>query len=101
MTNINHNFEKNFDYDKEDLSIFQKATNENNINVNLIKRKIIIIKKKIMIIKKRNTEEQKEKYIFEDETTPTIDSKNDNDNITLNGNLIKESSIEIKKKLLQ
>jgi len=51
-----------------------------------------------MIIKKRNnnTEEQKEKYIFEDETTPTIDSKNDNDNITLNGNLIKESSIEIK-----
>lgn len=53
-----------------------------------------------MIIKKRNnnTEEQKEKYIFEDET---IDSKNDNDNITLNGNLIKESSIEIKKKLLQ
>ena len=56
-----------------------------------------------MIIKKRynNTEEQKEKYIFEDETTPTIDSKNDNDNITLNGNLIKENSIEIKKKLLQ
>ena len=54
-----------------------------------------------MIIKKRNTEEQKEKYIFEDETIPTIDSKNDNDNITLNGNLIKESSIEIKKKLLQ
>ncbi len=46
-----------------------------------------------MIIKKRNTEEQKEKYIFEDET---IDSKNNNDNITLNGNLIKESSIEIK-----
>ena len=33
-----------------------------------------------MIIKKRNTEEQKEKYIFEDETTPTIDSKNDNEN---------------------
>ena len=98
LTNINHNFEKNFDYDKEDLSIFQKETDENNINVNLIKRKIIIIKKKIMIIKKRNnnTEEQKEKYIFEDETTPTIDSKNDNDNITLNGNLIKESSIEIK-----
>ena len=30
MTNINHNFEKNFDYDKEDLSIFQKETNENN-----------------------------------------------------------------------
>ena len=53
-----------------------------------------------MIIKKRNnnTEEQKERYIFEDET---IDSKNDNDNITLNGNLIKENSIEIKKKLLQ
>ena len=46
-----------------------------------------------MIIKKRNTEEQKEKYIFEDET---IDSKNDNDNITLNGNLLKESSIEVK-----
>ena len=51
-----------------------------------------------MIIKKRNnnTEEQKEKYIFENEITPTNDSKNDNDNITLNGNLIKESSIEIK-----
>ena len=30
LTNINHNFEKNFDYDKEDLSIFQKETNENN-----------------------------------------------------------------------
>ena len=30
LTNINYNFEKNFDYDKEDLSIFQKETNENN-----------------------------------------------------------------------
>ena len=30
LTNINHNFKKNFDYDKEDLSIFQKETNENN-----------------------------------------------------------------------
>ena len=28
LTNINYNFEKNFDYDKEDLSIFQKETNE-------------------------------------------------------------------------
>ena len=37
-----------------------------------------------MIIKKRNTEEQKEKYIFEDETIPTIDSKNDNDNYSVN-----------------
>ena len=45
-----------------------------------------------------NNEEQKKKYIYEDEI---IDYKNDNDNITLNGNLIKESSIEIKKKLLQ
>ena len=30
LTNINQNFEKNFDYDKEDLSIFQKDINENN-----------------------------------------------------------------------
>ena len=37
LTNINHNFEKNFDYDKEDLSIFQKETNENNINVTINK----------------------------------------------------------------
>ena len=37
LTNINHNFEKNFDYDKEDLSIFQKETNEININVTINK----------------------------------------------------------------
>ena len=62
--------------------------------------KLIIKLLSLKFIKKHNnnTEEQKEKYIFEDEK---IDSKNDNDNITLNGNLIKESSIEIKKKLLQ
>ena len=37
LTNINHNFEKNFDYNKEDLSIFQKETNEININVTINK----------------------------------------------------------------
>ena len=46
MTNINHNFEKNFDYDKEDLSIFQKETNENN-SVPLPYKIIQMIKSKL------------------------------------------------------
>ena len=145
LTNINQNFEKNFDYDKEDLSIFQKDINENNsvplpynsidkeqapkidnlnnsfsqktneineinmgcpqnvtINNHKDENNNTINKDKnydylyIETPGNINIEEQKEKFIFEDEITPTIDSKNDNDNIILNGNLLKESSIEVK-----
>ena len=144
LTNINQNFEKNFDYDKEDLSIFQKDINENNSvplpynsidkeqapkidnlnnsfsqKTNEINEINMGCPQNVTINNHKdennnsinnnknydylyietpgniNIEEQKEKFIFEDDT-PTIDSKNDNDNITLNGNLLKESSIEVK-----